>query len=160
MSTSTTVPEQPLGHLTQEAEALSAHRASYVKGLRDLAAFLETHPDVPVPRTDTIGTSPWNWSEPQTAEAFTAAATVLQGQVEQRDFGVHEVLVARAFGPLRYVVCVEEKLVTRPRPVQRVEHVLPLELLRLGKAEADAGEDPAGNWSLAECGLDRAEATS
>lgn len=153
---------QPLGHLTPAEQDAADERAALIGGLRDAAAFLETHTEVPVP------TNAWAvryaFDDPLTAEQFTAAARAMSaaGPTTIREVGneIVDVEVETRFGPFRLCVRVPASVVAVPRTVERVEHVLPLELLKLGQRRAAPGEDPAGNWSLAECGIDAKEAAA
>lgn len=113
-----------------DAEAAANKRADLVNGIRELADFLEAHPEIPEPHVFALA---W-WHGPpraKTAEGFEAAckvmiplgATVTRND-ERRD---PIVTVEHGFGPVKLgvearasMVCTER---TTTRPV--TEHVLP-----------------------------------
>jgi hypothetical protein len=145
----------PLGGLTPIEQAAADRRAAYVAGLRELAAVLEAHVEIPIDGSDTLG--PFYHGrhlfadqEACDAERFLAAARALDATIQTEKFVSDPVVDAvRNFGPIRYRVRVPAELVCEPVTVERTEHALPAALANL----AEPGENPAGNWTLEQCGV-------
>jgi hypothetical protein len=97
-------------------------RAAYVKGLRDLADFLETHTDVPVDKQDSLG--PYlTYMAAMTPERAAAIADALDGVVLLDEHNY--VRIERAFGPIIYRVTVSARDVCEEREELTKVHVLP-----------------------------------
>ena len=80
--------------------ANSAERAALISGLRDLADYLDSNPEVPTPVCSDMLTFPPNgeWAE-MCAEIDAIAARL--GVAARKGYGSHYV-AARFFGPVEY----------------------------------------------------------
>jgi hypothetical protein len=79
-------------------------RQSLIDGLREIAQFLEDHPDVPtplIPRLDAFVYS---------KEAFSAAARAVGGHQEKKDYGI-VIALRRMFGDVSYDLNIQRDLV-------------------------------------------------
>jgi hypothetical protein len=81
-------------------DADSAERTAFISGLRDLAGYLESNPEVPAPGYSTVFFFPPAGGWAQMCAAIDAAAAPL-GVPARRTGGGHYVTV-RAFGPVEY----------------------------------------------------------
>lgn len=96
------------------------HRASLIAGIRDLADFLEQHPDVPAP-----GVSGYGYEWETTAEGFRHAVEAMRplgGSVaEDKISGRDGLLIKVDFGPvkLQYQVLADKVCETEPVTVMR-----------------------------------------
>lgn len=106
-------------HDTPQAGALD-ERAVYVQALRDLASFLESHPDVPVDDTDSLG--PWLTYERMTPARAVEIAEALGGTAKVD--GAY-VTISRPFGPISYKVTLAAKDVCEERTELATVRVLP-----------------------------------
>lgn len=140
--------ERPLGELTPEQQEAASQRARVVAGLRDLAALIEAHPDIPTPKWATIAHTSYGTTGELTGPEFTAAVAAMRSfapTVVGCDLDLSDTVEAVAsFGPVELRVSVPARLVAERRPAPRTVWVLPDDL---------AGEDPAGNWSAEQLGL-------
>ncbi len=103
-----------------------ASRAALTAGLRDLADFLDEHPELPDPH---VWACTW-WHGGGTAEVFRSACEVLfplGGATVKPDDDRVGVVVKRSFGPVRYELQAKRSEVCETRTTTRevVEHVLP-----------------------------------
>lgn len=83
-------------------------RAAYTAGLRELATFLEQHPEAPLP-SDTLIV--YLWGE----ESFKPAVKAL-GACEKK-YSEYYVTVSRNFGPIKYGVQTSRETVCTKRVV-------------------------------------------
>lgn len=81
-----------------------AHRLAYIKGLRDLADWLEANEDVPVTSgTHALQISLYGTDEQQQQDLMDVAAAFGTAPVDSFGTGTH-FEVGREFGPLKYFV--------------------------------------------------------
>jgi hypothetical protein len=101
-------------------------RKEYVQGLRDLADFLEAHPEVPRPLTKALGRryDGLNLAKVMPPERFTSLVETLDARiVPSHTPGM--ISAIKNFGPVELYIQVPRALVAEERPVQAVELVLP-----------------------------------
>ncbi len=104
----------------------TADPAALTAGLRDLADFLDEHPELPDP---SVWACTW-WHSGGTAEVFRTTCEALfplGGATVKPDDSRDEVTVKRSFGPIAYEVQAKRSEVCETRTSVRevVEHVLP-----------------------------------
>lgn len=83
--------------MTTTLTAPDARRAAYARGLRDLAAFIEANPDLPLPGVSVFGYHPRGTDADKRAEIGRVAAIL---GVTATGHLVH--MAARHFGPIAY----------------------------------------------------------
>ncbi|MEV8630716.1 hypothetical protein AB0395_03585 [Streptosporangium sp. NPDC051023] len=76
-------------------------RATLIDGLRDLAAFLETNPDVPIPFSVTVHHFPDGTDDEIRAE-IDGIAELLGTDVDPGDVGYDHYRTGLPFGPVQY----------------------------------------------------------
>lgn len=83
--------------------ANAEERDLFIAGLRDLATFIESNQDVPVPKyTTTVYVFPPNGSDPERRAEVDAAASLLFTEARTTLVGHYE--ASRFFGPMEYKV--------------------------------------------------------
>lgn len=82
--------------------ATPAQRSRLIAGLRDLAAYLEAHPEVPAPPTvDTVAFAPAGTDAQMRAEIERIASLIDSAPDPRAEvYGYHR--TARDFGPVQY----------------------------------------------------------
>lgn len=115
------LPMDPTARAALQAAAAADHRADQIDGLRELAAFLDTHPEVPVPETLVI-----------VAQDPAAIVGFLDGldDIELAGAGAPAANwsnLVRWFGPLKLQAMVpsRELGITAPEPVEQPPVVVP-----------------------------------
>jgi len=78
-------------------------RAAFIAGLRELADFLEEHPDAPVPPYGTTLYVSTHGTDEEDVRVVDAAAAVFDTQATWNGTGTHYD-ASRSFGPVRYTV--------------------------------------------------------
>ena len=116
-------------------------RAEFVKGLRDLADFIESNPDAPTPGF-VIACKHFSWGE-GIREEFITGALALGTEVKVTNSRAE---VERTFGPVKFSLEIAAKEICEEREitVPRIELVLPEELdpeVQEGKALAALDEE-------------------
>jgi hypothetical protein len=86
--------------LLEGRQQVGAERAALVRGLRDVAAFLEAHPDLPAPSSAGVAWDAKDLPEDAARAAVNAAAAALGERVF--DIGFGSCSVYRSFGPVEY----------------------------------------------------------
>ncbi|MGV9773547.1 hypothetical protein [Streptosporangium sp. NPDC003464] len=79
----------------------TAPRAALIKGLRDLAAFLEANPDVPAPSLTGLSYYP-RGTDPAIRAEIDTIATLLGTEVDTSDLDHGHYRTCLAFGPVEY----------------------------------------------------------
>jgi ABC-type nitrate/sulfonate/bicarbonate transport system substrate-binding protein len=90
-----TTPAEVLATLTAQADPA---RAALVAGLREAAAWIETHPEAPVPRMADLSIFPRGTDEEKWAEVDRVAAVL--GVDTQEWSGGGQYVARRRFGPV------------------------------------------------------------
>ncbi|GAA4965048.1 hypothetical protein HD597_008905 [Nonomuraea thailandensis] len=78
------------------------HRTALINGLLDLAAFLETHPDVPVSSSVTVHHFPDQTSDADQRAEIDQIATLVGSQIDYEDSPYSHYATSRLFGPVEY----------------------------------------------------------
>lgn len=82
--------------------ANSAERAGLIAGLRDLAEFLDRHPDVPAPRWTDLLVFPPVGSDAEMFAEIDAIAGRIGATASDADSPAGHYSAARDFGPVQY----------------------------------------------------------
>lgn len=107
-------------------------RAEFVRGLRDLAEFIEEHPEIPTPAWAISQARIGGWTGEGGPPEFITVARALGSVKVEHD----EAVAKRAFGPVELSVRTSAKDVCVKREVTKAEFVLPAELESLTDSEA------------------------
>ncbi|MFC4591837.1 hypothetical protein [Sphaerisporangium corydalis] len=79
------------------------HRTAFITGLRHLATFLETNPDVPVPRfSTTIGYFPERSADAEMCAEIDRIAALCGTKIDSGALAHDHYSTALHFGPVRY----------------------------------------------------------
>ncbi|WP_433220462.1 hypothetical protein [Microtetraspora malaysiensis] len=78
------------------------HRTALINGLLDLATFLETHPDVPVPFSVTVHHFPDRTSDPDQCNEIDQIAALVGSDIDYEDSPYGHYAISRLFGPVEY----------------------------------------------------------
>jgi hypothetical protein len=78
------------------------HRTALINGLIDLAAFLEAHPDVPVPFSATVHHFPRQSSDPELRDEIDQIAALVGSEIDYEDSPYGHYATSRMFGPVEY----------------------------------------------------------
>ncbi|MEO3892375.1 hypothetical protein [Nonomuraea sp. B5E05] len=78
------------------------HRTALINGLLDLAAFLETHPDLPVPPNVTVHHFPRQTNDDDQRAEIDQLAALLGTDINHEDASRDHYATSRMFGPIEY----------------------------------------------------------
>jgi hypothetical protein len=93
---------RPAHRLKGEPTMTNTHRADFINGLLDLAAFLEAHPDVPVPPSVTVHHFPGQASDADQCAEIDQIAALLGSETDHEDSPYDHHATSRLFGPVEY----------------------------------------------------------
>ncbi|HEX4818435.1 MAG TPA: hypothetical protein VFV66_37335 [Nonomuraea sp.] len=77
-------------------------RSALINGLIDLAAFLEAHPDVPVPFSVTVHHFPGQASDDDQRAEIDQIAALVGSEIAYEDSPYGHYATSRLFGPVEY----------------------------------------------------------
>lgn len=103
----------------------AAKREATLRGLRDLADFLELHPEVPTPTFVNVARYYHAPHPGITAEEFTRLVEVLDARLEIPAHARLDIDAVRSFGPIDLRYRVPRALICEEKLVQSTEFVLP-----------------------------------
>ncbi|MGW3352092.1 hypothetical protein ACWDA3_53110 [Nonomuraea rubra] len=81
---------------------IANHRTALINGLLDLAAFLEAHPDLPIPPSVTVHHFPRQDSDADQRAEIDQLAALLGSEIDYEDFPYDHYGTSRLFGPVEY----------------------------------------------------------
>lgn len=113
---------------------MGEERAKFIRGLRDLADFLDERPESEAPTPDFASIAAFFRSYKQrTPDQFVAAAVAVGGVVAVNRLDVR---CTRAFGPIEYQLIADASDVCVEREVVQRQFVLPEELEAMAETPA------------------------
>lgn len=109
-----------------KADSAAVRRAAYTAGLRQIADWLDAHPEVKLPFDGTTSPFPWFFSGKSARDRMAAAVAAFPGHLEEKVTGTHGEIYALhgafagvkvEFQGLREQVCTVTGYETREVPV-------------------------------------------